>query len=337
MSDKDLPVNEENQVQPSGISHAFDTGYAMAYGVDEAIMIRNLQFFITANANRGHNFREGRYWTYDRLEDFLSHFPYWSVQTVRRILASLISQDVIIKGEFNQKWSNRTQWYAFKDQDKFIKHVRIPKTPSPTFSPDLLKPTTDSCGNQQLTDVETNNCNIDTSTVTSAISSSSSLEVPKEPTATDVAEVGVVSSSSEKKKRTRTPAMFSSKVKDFSEKMVNILKEAHPVYRLPDTLEKFMSAVEAMLEKDGQDPETILKTFKWACNDNEQRGDFKGWQAIICTNKRRGKPSTPAEIFRHHFSTIYSQMQSRPQRKFAPSSNDDKAIAIMEEMARRAL
>ena len=122
-----LPENQETG-EASGISHGFDTGYAMSYGVDEAIMIRNLQFFITANANRGHNFHEGRFWTYDRLEDFPKHFPYWSVKQCRRIIESLISKKVIIVGEFNTRWSNRTCWYAFNNQSKFIKNTKPPKS-----------------------------------------------------------------------------------------------------------------------------------------------------------------------------------------------------------------
>lgn len=102
--------------------------------------------------------------------------------------------------------------------------------------------------------------------------------------------------------------------------MINILVTCNPVYRPPENLEKFLQAVEVMIEKDEQKPEDILQAFEWACSDNEQRDSFKGWQSVVCTNKRKGKISNPAEIFRGHFSTIYSQMNSRQKRKFAPSS-----------------
>lgn len=125
---------------------------------------------------------------------------------------------------------------------------------------------------------------------------------------------------SPKKKRERAPSAFSCKVKEVADKMINILVTCNPVYRPPENLEKFLQAVEVMIEKDEQKPEDILQAFEWACSDNEQRDSFKGWQSVVCTNKRKGKISNPAEIFRGHFSTIYSQMNSRQKRKFAPSS-----------------
>lgn len=97
MTHQDLSVNQEAQALPSGLSHTFDTGYAIAYGVDEAIMISNLQFFITANINRGNNSDDEEYYAFDKLEDFFKHFPYWSVDQVRRVISSLISQGVLVK------------------------------------------------------------------------------------------------------------------------------------------------------------------------------------------------------------------------------------------------
>lgn len=150
-------------------------------------------------------------------------------------------------------------------------------------------------------------------------------------------DAGEIEEAFRKTKKSKPSLSFSEPIKLLAEKMVDVLKRAHPVYRLPDNLDKFMQAVQLMLEKDKQNAEIILETFEWACNDIEQRGDFKGWQAIICTNKRKGKASSPAEIFRHHFSTIYSQMKSHPPRKFAPSSNDSKSLEKMKEWAKGAL
>lgn len=317
-------VNEE--VQPSGIAHTFDTGYAIAYGVDEAIMIRNLQFFITANANRGHNFREGRYWTYDKLEDFTNHFPYWSMKQVRRILASLISQEVIIKGEFNKFWCNRTQWYAFKNQDQFIKNVKPPKTPSPVYPqhfqeniPDLPKWANGICPSEQMANADMGNCIIGSSEVTSEVTSNTSLEVPKEP------------------KCAHADAPFSEKVKEVSKAMLAIIARHNPVYRAPKDMKKFYKAVEAMIDHEAQDIPTLLKTFEWGIEDNVQRGDFNGWRGILCANLSKGRTTNPAEIFQKFFGKIHAQMTSRPIRKFAASSDDEKATECFAEMRKNAL
>lgn len=302
-----LPVNQES-ASPSGIQHGFDTGYAIAYGVDEAIMIRNLQFFITANANRGHNFREGRYWTYDRLEDFLNHFPYWSVQTVRRVLASLISQEVIIKGEFNSKWSNRTQWYAFKDQDKFLKNTKAPKTPSPLppadlpkpanedskENPDLLKSTTDRCSNQQLTDVGTDNCYIGTSLITSPIASSSSLKVPTEPMAAEAAEMENIKPSKSKREKPD----FPPKVREVANLMVNSLIRIKPDYMPPKNLTPLLTEVDFLLRLDKRDPIKLMDVFNWALSDSF-------WA------DKMFKPN-PAKYLREKFDQLEMKMTAKP-------------------------
>ena len=188
MTNKTLPVN--NEALPSGISHGFDTGYAIAYGVDEAIMIKNLQFFIQSNANRGHNFHQGRFWTYDRLQDLPNHFPYWTIKQIRRILKSLIDQKVIMRDEFNKVWSERTSWYAFINQEKFVPNIKPPKVATPvpeseSYTPEIQinslvmpKRATERCPNGQLTNVQMGNCTLSASTITSTITSSLS---PPEP------------------------------------------------------------------------------------------------------------------------------------------------------------
>ncbi len=173
IENQELHVNQVctdgiKSAEPSGIPNGFDTGYAMAYGVEEAIMIVHFQHFISGNANRNHNFREGRFWTYDRLKDFPNHFPYWTVKQVRRILNSLVKQKVLIKGEFNGCWSDRTQWYAFKDQDHFIKNIKPPKTPLP-IPDDLPKRASDKSPNGNLSDAQTGICTIDTNTIPDTI------------------------------------------------------------------------------------------------------------------------------------------------------------------------
>lgn len=329
-------ISIEPSALPSGIAHTFDTGYAIAYGVDEAIMIRNFQFFIISNANRGQNFHEGRYWTYDRLEDFTKHFPYWTIKQVRRIIASLVKQNVIIKGEFNEVWSLRTQWYAFKDQDSFIKNITPPKEPLPPASHSTNRES-DRCPNGQLPSDHLGICSY-TSNISSSISSNTSYMVPPESASqesTIVDDVSFVSPS--KSKKEKAPPAFSAEVKEMTAKMIAICRKCSPVYRAPDKLDKFHEQVALLLEKDEQDPKLLLKAFEWACSDSVQRGEFKGWQGIICSNKKKGKPSTPAENFRHHYDNIHAQMISQPVRKFAPSSNDQRALDALRAAKKDAI
>jgi hypothetical protein len=153
--------------------------------------------------------------------------------------------------------------------------------------------------------------------------------------AANAADVRASESSIPKQKREK--AEFSPKVRETANQMLNLLLQYNPVYRPPSDLTKFLVDVHEIVEKDKQDPEVVLKTFEWAVSDNEKRGDFNGWQGIIATNNKGGKSTTPAAIFRKHFSKIHSQMGSKPKRKFAASSNEDEALEAMREMSARAI
>ena len=99
---------------------SFDVQTATDYGVDEAIMIQNFIFWIEKNlANRKH-YHDGHTWTYNTQEAFTILFPFWSHKQVRRIIDSLTKQDVLITGNYNQHAYDRTQWYAFKDETKWL-------------------------------------------------------------------------------------------------------------------------------------------------------------------------------------------------------------------------
>lgn len=257
MSEIKSNVNK-NEIFPSGESHSFDIGYAQAYGVDEAIMIRNLQFFITMNANRGHNLREGRFWSYDKLNDFPKHFPYWTVKQLRRIIASLIQQEVIIKGSFNNHWSDRTSWYAFKDQDKFIKHSQPPEK-IPTPNSDLPKQSNDSCPNHQLPCAQTGT-SINDTTLSSTLSSSSSLKVSKD-------ERSLPSKEGEKKKRFSSD--FSEEVKQLADAVFGVLVATKPDFAVPVNKAPLLSTLDLMISKDKRDPQKILDVLRWVLANDE--------------------------------------------------------------------
>lgn len=139
------------------------------------------------------------------------------------------------------------------------------------------------------------------------------------------------------KEEKKKPQVFSDTVEDITAKMVKIATECNPMYRPPKDLTAFKESIRLMLEEDGLAPDQMLAAFEWAAKDTVERGDFKGWQCIIlCNSSTRGK-ANPGEKFRRHASKIYSQMKSRKERKFAPSSDQERAMKALTEMEKRAL
>lgn len=160
-------------VKPSGLAKSFDQGYAVEYGLEEAIMINHFQWLIGESEINGQNYHDGRYWMSSTLADFPLHFPFWTFKQIRRILSSLINKQIIISGCFNEAWSDRTSWYSFRDYQHFaVTHAerRIPRkiltirTPQ-SKSAHLPVWAHDICPNGQLTSAQTGNCIIQSSLI----------------------------------------------------------------------------------------------------------------------------------------------------------------------------
>lgn len=107
--------------------HGFEIADANKYGVEGAVMLTNLVFWIAKNkANEKHE-HDGRTWTYNSAKAFAKLFPYWSEKQVRRILDSLIKDGAIVTGSFNESSYIHTRWFALVDESRLSGHIDLPK------------------------------------------------------------------------------------------------------------------------------------------------------------------------------------------------------------------
>ncbi len=104
----------------AGMNHSFDIEHARLYGIPEAVIISNLQFWITRNKANGENFRDGRTWTYNSVKAFAELFPYMTTNQIRRSLERLVEFGVLIAGNYNASTYDRTKWFAFSDESIFL-------------------------------------------------------------------------------------------------------------------------------------------------------------------------------------------------------------------------
>ena len=98
------------------MEHKFNVELACKYGIEEAIMIDNIYFWIKKNVANGRHYYEARYWTYNTAKAFSVIFPYINTSKIYRILSNLEQKNVIIKGKFNINVYNQTNWYSFTDE-----------------------------------------------------------------------------------------------------------------------------------------------------------------------------------------------------------------------------
>lgn len=100
--------------------HSFDTEIAKEYGVNAAIILQHLAFWIAKNQANDKHFYDGRYWTYSSTKAFSEVFDYMSVDQIRTAIGKLKKKGVIITGNYNLIKYDRTTWYAFTDYGKSI-------------------------------------------------------------------------------------------------------------------------------------------------------------------------------------------------------------------------
>ena len=93
-------------------TYHFDTEDANNYGVEAAIILYNLCFWIKHNKANDKHFHKGRYWTYNSTKAFTDLFPFWSYQKIGRLLRSLETDGVIVSDNFNKAGFDKTKWYS---------------------------------------------------------------------------------------------------------------------------------------------------------------------------------------------------------------------------------
>lgn len=92
--------------------NSFDTRVATEFGVNAAVLLRNIGFWVEKNASNGRNLHDGRYWTYNSQSAFERQFPYMSRQNIRTALDRLERGGMIESGCFNKRPYDRTKWYT---------------------------------------------------------------------------------------------------------------------------------------------------------------------------------------------------------------------------------
>lgn len=98
------------------MEHSFDIEIAKDYGIETAIILKHLYFWIEKNKANDDNYFEGKYWTYNSVKAFSDLFPYMTEKKIRSALIKMEEQGLLITGNFNRSQYDRTKWYALTDK-----------------------------------------------------------------------------------------------------------------------------------------------------------------------------------------------------------------------------
>jgi len=94
---------------------------AREIGLNEALVLQQINYWIEINRKTGKNFYEVRYWTYNSIRSWREKdFDYMSLDTVKRTFAKLENQGYLISRNFNKDPRDKTKWYTI-DEEKLFK------------------------------------------------------------------------------------------------------------------------------------------------------------------------------------------------------------------------
>lgn len=110
----DLDTKNANRIYP--FKTIIYTEMAIEYGLNEAILIQYIAYWINENKNNNKNYFENRYWTYSTVSYIHEHIPYLSEKTIYRVLKKLENDGIIITGCYNKLRADRTKWYTLSDE-----------------------------------------------------------------------------------------------------------------------------------------------------------------------------------------------------------------------------
>lgn len=105
-------------------AYTFMTEDAVKYGVDMAILLHTIRYWIKKNEANNQNYHEGRYWTYNSKKAWATFFPFWTEKQVRRLLDKAVAEGILVTANYNENTYDRTLWYSFAEMGKCISPQR---------------------------------------------------------------------------------------------------------------------------------------------------------------------------------------------------------------------
>lgn len=98
-------------------NHSFNTDFAKKWGIEEAILLENIGFWVHKNLKNEQAKHDGLFWTYNSVKDFSLQFEYMSEKTIRTALEKLEAQKVLKSAKLHTKSAipNQMKSYAIID------------------------------------------------------------------------------------------------------------------------------------------------------------------------------------------------------------------------------
>lgn len=98
------------------MEHSFNTEIAKKHGLEEAVVFKNICYWVVFNKAQNHNLFEGEYWTYNSATAFAEVMDYLTPTKIARCLRNLEELGYIKSGCFNSNKFNHSKWYTLTEK-----------------------------------------------------------------------------------------------------------------------------------------------------------------------------------------------------------------------------
>jgi len=129
------------------MDHSFNVEIASEYGIEEAIILNNLYYWIEKNKANEKHFYDGEYWTYNSQQAMTKLFPYLNRSKIQRIISKLRDNSLINTGNYNTVAYDHTTWFSLTDKGKELFNLKQSDVKNKTV--DCLNLNNQMCENEQ--------------------------------------------------------------------------------------------------------------------------------------------------------------------------------------------
>ncbi|CAI3547751.1 DUF6017 domain-containing protein [Clostridium neonatale] len=89
---------------------------AREIGLNEALILQQINYWIEINKKSGKNYHDGKYWTYNSIRAWQENdFDYMSFDTVKRTFSKLEKAGYLLVGNYNKDPRDKTKWYTINN------------------------------------------------------------------------------------------------------------------------------------------------------------------------------------------------------------------------------
>jgi DNA-binding HxlR family transcriptional regulator len=94
------------------MNHSFNVEIAKEYGIEEAIILENMYFWLEKNRVNQRHIIDGKVWTYNSQSALSELFPYMNRSKIQRVMTKLEDLGLILRANYNIAKYDKTTWYA---------------------------------------------------------------------------------------------------------------------------------------------------------------------------------------------------------------------------------